>query len=290
MREAWSQFEQAWRDTLVHNAEAAAFQPLCRLYGVPRPVGEILEEAWSGVLTTVAFGSRGNFETTFRVTESAFSQLNVKIYGHVDSSAPDVLVSTSQPWPDNIENRYIRKGKNIYFSETKLSQSQLKVVSLKTAYWDAPSEPDAGVNNYVFEVLPFVIHERSPGRIFERDPTIPIPESLEEGQLNFPSEVFTSGDHCLFEVVLFTELIRKPPMTWLQAPSNYSSLETVTTKEGVPFGGAILLEEFERGNPNKSGPYPLYAYDGLVFPLASKTLSSTLAAGVEYRVRLNPPV
>jgi hypothetical protein len=288
MREAWSQFEQAWRDTLVHKAEAAAFQPLCKLYGVPQPKGELLETGWSGVLSAVAFGSRGNFETTFSITESAFSQFKIKVYGYVDSATPDVLVSTSQAWPSDIVNRYIRKGDKLYFSESRLSPSELKVVSLETFYWDAPSEP-AGVNNYVFEILPFVIHERSPGRVFERDPTIPIPEALEEGQPEFPTEVFSAGEPCLFEVVLFSGTTPEPPITWLQAPSDYSIPEQVATAEGVAFGGAILAGETERGNPNKSGPYPLYAYDGLIFPLASKTLSATLAAGVEYRVVLNPP-
>jgi hypothetical protein len=282
VRETWSQFEQAWRDTVVHKAEAAAFQPLCRFYGVPQPVGEILEPGWAQVLKLVAYGSKGNFETTYRATEAAFSQFNQKVDGHVDSAAPSVLVAPGG-WPANVVNRLIRKKDKLYFSKSLTSSTELEVVDMPTLYWDAPEEPD-GVNLYTFEILPFVVNERSPGLIVTTRTALEniYGESTAE-------DFFTKGEHCLFEVILFVNSVR-PPMTWLQRPTSYASPASVLTQDDVPYGGALLSNESDKGNAAGKGPHPLYAYDGLIFPLAAKTLSSTLASAVEYRVLLSPPI
>lgn len=275
MREAWSQLEQAWRDTLVHRAEAAAFGPLSLLYGVPHAEDEVPENSWAEVLKLNAYGTRGNFDTVFKSTEAALAHLNVKVPGYVESASPAIL-RANNVWPANIVNRLIRKGDKIYFSKSLLSPSQLAVVEQGSFYWDEPTESSTR-QDYVFEVLPFVIHERSPGRVITSDPDA--------------ADFFTAGSVCLFEVILFAQPdLVFVPKTWLQAPTTYETPEDVATVEGVPFGGAVLSGETGIGNPSGFGPHPLYAYDSVIFPKTARTMSSTMAASVEYRILMNPPV
>jgi hypothetical protein len=268
VREAWSQFEQAWRDTLIHKAEAAAFPPICDLYGVTYPVAEVPESGWAGVLKLNAYGSRGSFETVFGSTEVLLSHLNQKIPGSVSSSSPHVLVANGV-WPADSVNRFIRKGSKLYFTKQLLTPSRLAVVSEESFYWDSPSE-EAGTHSYIFELLPFTISERQPGRVADSAGT---------------SESFTAGDGgCLFEVTVFAPPGVAVPKTWLQSPVDYTDPADVYTVEGVPYGGSTLGQESDLGNPSGTGPYPLYAYDRVIFPQTAKAISATMAASVEYRL------
>lgn len=277
MRGMWSQMEDAWRDTLVHRAEGTALQDLASLYGVPVPVTETTPDNWSGVLKPIAYGSRGSFQTTFEALKAAFSFLNIKVPGYVEeSSSPQVLNSTAGDWPSSSLNRLILKGDKVLFSVGYLNgdKTKLVVADRGTHYWDAPSSDLSGNVDYTFEILPFVVHERSPGRISE-------------------SEEFTIGEECLVEVIFFTTGKTDIPKSWLYQPTAYGTPGTphssVPTPEWLPYGTQALASETVLGNPTGTGPYALYAFSGFVFPGITSSLKNTLAASVELRSVLNPP-
>lgn len=289
MRALWSQMEEAWRDTLVHRAEGSAFRSLARLYGIPIPPGrEIPEANWRKVLTTLAYGSRGTFQATYEAAQHAFSFLDVKITGNLvffNTGLPGTerLSIISPDWQPRHVSRLVRIGDELFFTEgfNAPSTEEMELVKVKTLYWSAADakawEKHKGTTE--FFVLPFVAHERTPGRLIDYNLA---------GQPD-GSDAFTSGEGCLFELIFFESQQDLIPKTWLLSPDDYSDLPSVETPVGIPYGGNILEDEVSIGNPYNTGPHPLYAYDTDIYKASSRIFSSTLAASVQFLAILNPP-
>lgn len=287
MRALWSQMEEAWRDTLVHRAEGTAFRDLARTYGVPVPQGfEIPELNWRRVLHTLAYGSRGTFQATYDASRLAFSFLDVKITGNLvffNTGLPGTerLSIISTQWQSKHVNRLVRIGDELFFTDNYTALSdEMELVKVKTLYWSAADskawERHRGATE--FFVLPFVVHERTPGRLIDYNVA-----GQPEG-----SDTFTSGDGCLFELIFFESQQDLIPKTWLLDP-DYTSEPAVYTPVSVPYGGNALTEETVIGNPYNTGPHPLYAYDTDIYKGTSRIFSSTLASAVEFLAVLNPP-
>jgi hypothetical protein len=288
MRALWSQMDEAWRDTLVHRAEGTAFVDLARLYGVPLPQGtEVSAEGWRKVLYTLAYGARGIFQPTYDAVRHAFSFLDFKITGrlvffNLGLPGTERLSILSPQWELKHVNRLVRIGEELFFTDNlTLSSGEMELVKVKTAYWSAADakawERHKGATE--FFVTPFVVHERTPGRLIDYN-LAGNPDGSDE---------YTTGENCLFEVVFFESQLDLIPKTYLQNPSDYSDEDTVYTEDEVPYGGNILTGESEIGNPTNSGPYPLYAYDYTLYKETSRIFSSTLAASVQFLAVLNPP-
>jgi len=279
--------EEAWRDTLVHRAEGTAFRDLARIYGVPVPQGsEIPELNWRRVLHTLAYGSRGTFQATYDAARLAFSFLDVKITGNLvffNTGLPGTerLSIISTQWQSKHVNRLVRIGDELFFTDNYTALSdEMELVKVKTLYWSAADskawERHRGATE--FFVLPFVAHERTPGRLIDYNVA-----GQPEG-----SDTFTSGDGCLFELIFFESQQDLIPKTWLLDP-DYTSEPAVYTPVSVPYGGNALTEETVIGNPYNTGPHPLYAYDTDIYKGTSRIFSSTLASAVEFLAVLNPP-
>jgi hypothetical protein len=287
MRALWSQMEEAWRDTLVHRAEGTAFRDLARIYGLPIPPGlEVPELNWRKVVHTLAYGSRGIFQATYDATQRAFSFLDFKITGNLvffNTGLPGTerLSIISTQWQSKHVNRLVRIGDELFFTDNYTALSdEMELVKVKTLYWSAADskawERHRGATE--FFVLPFVVHERTPGRLIDYNVA-----GQPEG-----SDTFTSGDGCLFELIFFESQQDLIPKTWLLDP-DYTSEPAVYTPVSVPYGGNALTEETVIGNPYNTGPHPLYAYDTDIYKGTSRVFSSTLAAAVEFLAILNPP-
>jgi hypothetical protein len=284
MRGLWSQFEEAWRDTLVHRAEDRAFDSLSRLYGIPRPDAEVPERNWRGVLSQLAYGRRGTFGATYTSLLKAFAFLNEEIACTLDLSPQDGLCLEGYAWENKHLNRLVSIAGRLFFTQDMLNATTMRLVGVSTLYWEGSFLPNTQETQDLLtetsvQFIPFVVHERSPGRIIDFDQT-----GNPDG-----SDEFTVGEECLVEVVFFVVQEDDVPKTWLQDPTDYSDESTVYTQDGAPFGGQLLSDETEIGNPSGTGPYPLYLYDGAIFPVASSIFSSTLAASVELKAVKNPP-
>ncbi len=282
MRGLWSQLEEAWRDTLVHRAEGSAFDDLSRLYGIPRPTAEIPEYNWRGVLSQLAYGRRGTFQDTYVALQKAFAFLNEKLPGTVTLN-PWGMILSGPTWENRHLNRLISVGGRIFFTKAIFESVKMELAPISTLYWEGSVLADTEENDALaavteFEVLPFVIHERGPGRVIDMTAT-----GNPSG-----SDDFTKGEGCLVELIFFTSQESLIPKTWLQDP-DYADEADIYTKPGVPFGGQALLDETVIGNPENTGPHPLYAYDSDPYRQASRIFSSTLAASVELKAILNPP-
>ncbi len=277
MRGLWSQSEEAWRDTLVHRAEGTAFDDLSRLYGIPRPTAEIPEYNWRGVLSQLAYGRRGTFQDTYVALQKAFAFLNEEVVVEIQYSSGIILVGAALALSH--QNRLVKIGERIFFTQ-ELAGATLRLVPIGSLYWDAGTEDAYNEiqGETVIQVLPFVVHERTPGRVVDFD--------LEGDPVG--SDEFSTGEGCLVELIFFVTQESLVPKTWLQDP-DYAIEADVYTATGVPYGGQALTDETVIGNPEGTGPHPLYAYDGDIYTSASRIFSSTLAASVELKAILNPP-
>jgi hypothetical protein len=283
MRSLWSQFEEAWRDTLVHKAEGSAFEELTSLYGLPRPRAEIPEANWRGVLSALAYGRRGTFQDTYVALQKAFSFLNERLEGWVVISQNLGVTLSGPTWEARHVNRLVSVGGRLFFTKAIFETVKMELVPISTQYWEGSLVPNNEETNKLtevsyFEVLPFVVHERTPGRVIDFDA-----EGDPAG-----SDEFSKGETCLVELIMFVDQENLIPKTWLQDP-DYAVEADVFTADGVPYGGQALTSEIEIGDPSGAGPHPLYAYDNLVYSLTGRILSTSLAASVELRIIRNPP-
>jgi hypothetical protein len=271
--------EESWRNTLVTRAEGFALRNLSILYGLPQPIGEIPEANWRGVLSALAYGKRGTFQDTYVAIQRCFDFLADAFVGDILHENGLVVIESSDIDPLYL-NRLIQIDNKIYFSRRLPTSTKMELVETSTLYWEGAKPANIPVAQDVpVKVLAFVVYERNPGRVITLSPS---------GQPN-GTELFTKGEECLFELVLYKNQENLIPKTWLQNP-DYEVPGTITPPlYNAPYGGAILTSELEFGNPNGGGPYPLYAYSGEVYSQAERILSSTLAASVELRISMNPP-
>jgi len=75
MLQAYSQTEQALRDTCLRYADEESFDALAKMYGWPRPPG-ISVKAWRAALRVALWGTRGTFLTLFAFLKEALSDFN----------------------------------------------------------------------------------------------------------------------------------------------------------------------------------------------------------------------
>lgn len=64
----------------------------------------------------------------------------------------------------------------------------------------------------------------------------------------------------------------------------------VATDPDMPLGGNLLEDENFEGNNDEGGPYPVYLYDGDLFPSLQAAIQATLPSGVHVRVALHPMI
>lgn len=284
MRALWSQLEEAWRDTLVHRGEGGAFRRLGTLFGLEHPEAEISERHWRGALHTLAYGRRGTFQDTYTALQYAFAGDNITFTGTVDSSDPTLIVADDPAdWgpADDFVDRLIKVDGQLLFTVSR-SSGQMRVAPMRTLFWDAPAWSHVGSKEVEITILPFVAHIRQPGRVPGGDN-------------------FTVGEACLLEIIYFALDQSTIPVTYVIDPPDYGTpgagegdppvaIGQVETPVGIPVRGQALSDETVPGYPDTNGPYPLYAYDGSVYPAATRQLSRTMAASVELRVSFNPPL
>jgi hypothetical protein len=288
MRGLWSQMEESWRNTLVTRAEGFSLRNLSLLYGIPQPMGEIPEANWRGVLSALAYGRRGTFQDTYTAIKRCFDFLADSLVGNIIHEGGFVAVESNALDPLYL-NRLIEIDNKVYFSRRFTAPTKMELVEVQTLYWEAAKPSSMPIAEDVpIKVLAFVVHERNPGRVITLSSS---------GQPN-GTDLFTKGEECLFELILYKNQESLIPKTWLQnpdygipgAPPAVIDPGTITPPPyNAPYGGAALTSELDFGNPSGGGPHPLYAYSGEVYAQTERILSSTLAASVELRLFMNPP-
>jgi hypothetical protein len=92
-------------------------------------------------------------------------------------------------------------------------------------------------------------------------------------------------------VFVFGDLLPDVPSTylmpWPQPDGGYPGPvpPEMYTPTGMPYGGQLLTDEFQRGDPLGNGPHPLYLVSQDVFEGLRAQIQASLAAGVELRMR-----
>jgi hypothetical protein len=271
MQAAWSQLDQAWRDTLVHAAQGSAFRRLARWYGFIYQQG-IKEGSWRRALRELAFGRRGTRATTFDVLRHVFRQYDVIVTVEVDPAQPDTLTFVSSTglveFDQTHVGRYIEtpygrlwsNGPVLCGNAGPAGSSTLTVEMSATQLWQAPDWPFNVPTQFEVRILPFIYYER------QRTP-------FDRTQ---PNWTYHPGQHCLIDVYFVGQVVPMAPTTYLQESG-------VLTPPDVPFGGNLLEDEFEAGDPRGDGPHPLYLVDDEAFAPIRTQVQRTLAAGVEIR-------
>lgn len=64
----------------------------------------------------------------------------------------------------------------------------------------------------------------------------------------------------------------------------------IATDPDMPLGGNLLEDENWEGNNDNGGPYPVYLYDGDLFPSLQAAIQATLPSGVHVRVAMHPMI
>lgn len=271
MQAAWSQVDQAWRDTLVHAAQGRAFRRLARWFGFTYQYG-IKEGSWRRALRELAYGRRGTKRTTFDVIRHLFRQYDTIVTVEVDPSTPYILNFVSGTGLTEFDQthvgRYIEtpygrlwsNGPVLCGNTGPAGSPTLEVETTATHMWDAPAWPFNVPTQFEVRILPFVYYER------QREP-------LDRSQ---PNWAYHPGSHCLIDVYFVGGITPLVPTTYLQPGG-------VLTPPDVPLGGNLLVDEFESGDPLGDGPHPLYLVDDNAFAPIREQVQRTLAAGVEIR-------
>jgi hypothetical protein len=292
MNVLWSTLEQAQRDLLTHSAQDEAFRALANWYGFTYQY-PFVESSWRRALLELAYGRRGTKRTTFNVVKHVLREYDEVFRVKVDPAYPNNLVfvacikgSITNPAPTAFDfmhvNRYVTTpygtvrsdGPVLCGTGNPTSSLSLNLVPQETFYWEKPSTiwPDDWIPNnwYEFEVrlLPFQYYEWQPSPAPSRAPGRGVPEVYPD---------YYVGEPCLVEVYIQGNLIPDVPTTYLQENGE-------PTAVGVPYGGAMLTNEFEQGNPAGLGPHPLYLYTPDVFESVRDQIQASLAAGVKLRL------
>jgi hypothetical protein len=271
MQSAWSQLDQAWRDTLIHTAQVGPFRRLSRWFGFIYQQG-IKEGSWRRALLELAHGRRGTNETTFDVIRHVFRQYDTIVTVEVDPLNPTTLTFVSSTgltaFDQTHVGRYIQTPYGRLWSDGPVlcgnfgqaESPTLTVSTTGTQWWQAPAWPFTVTTRFEVRILPFVYYERQPEPI-DRDA---------------PVWQYHPGNHCLIDVYFLGNVAPLAPTTYLQNTP-------VLTPPDVPLGGNLLEDEFEVGDPRGDGPHPLYLVDDEAFAPIRTQIQRTLAAGVEIR-------
>lgn len=287
MNTLWSTLEQAQRDLMIHSAQDSSFRRLAEFYGFVYQYG-FNEGSWRRALLELAYGRRGTKRTTFDVVRHCLRQYDEVFKVTVDPAAPATLTfsqAITDPTLTEFEhrhvNRYIETPWGIVRSvgPRMCNGPSVTLADIETFYWKGatadlwPAEWEEGTP-YEFEArfLPFEYYEWQPGPVLRvdtrpnADPQVPIADG------------YHYGDPCLVDVYVFGDLLPNVPTTYLQP-------DGVATPVTVPYGGNLLIDEFERGDPRGIGPHPLYLVSPEIFEGLRVQMQAQLAAGVELRLR-----
>ncbi len=292
MNVLWSALEQAQRDLLVHSAQGESFRRLGDWYDFVYQYG-FQESSWRRALLELAYGRRGTKRTTFNVVKHVLREYDEVFKVSVDPADPNVLTfvecvkgSLNNPNPTSFDfthvSRYITTPYGTVRSDGPVmcgvgnpgSSPTLTLAPYKTFYWDQPSAiwPSDWVagTSYTFEVrvLCFQYYEWQPSPVPTRAPGSGTPEV-------YPN--YYIGAPCLVEVYIHGNVLPDVPTTYLQEDGELTAL-------GVPYGGNLLVDEFEQGNPAGLGPHPLYLVSADVFDSVREQIQASLAAGVKLRL------
>lgn len=272
MLSAWSQLDEAWRTLLVHASRGAAFRRLSRWYGFIYQHG-IQEGSWRRALRELAFGKRGTKRTTFDVVRHVFRQYDTLIQVQVDPLNPTVLTFVASDGLAAFDHahvgRYISTDYGVLWSTGPVlcggvgpaTSATLQVSPHAAADWVAPEWPFSVPTTITVRVLPFLYYEWQP-------------QPIDRSQADTG---YYSGAHCLIDVYFIGGVVPLVPTTYLQADDD------TLTPVGVPFGGHLLEDVFESGDPLGAGPHPLYLVDDAAFADIRDQVQRTVAAGVEIR-------
>lgn len=266
MTSAWSQAEEAFRDTLVHKAEGYWFSKIADLHGFSRPKS-IAEAAWRGALIEVAYGPRDTFPVVFKALSKALAAY-IEVFDDC-SYVVGNAISRAAGWHEAYINRYIRIGDTIYFS-TNVDGTELELSPYATSYWSAASFGSTDAIDKV-EVLPFMVWERAPG---------PPYGGSEE-------EEFYHGSTNTVEVEVWPHLAFVPE-TWLQSPTEYLTASQgtcpvdggdVCTPDDMPNGGYLLDTDVDDLEEDWEVAYPVYLADDTAAPELANQFDRLLPAG-----------
>lgn len=284
MHLAWSQAEEAWRDTLTTKAERSALLSLSALYDLPW-FRLLVESSQRKLLAGTAFSRRDLFRTLFFALETAFSQYDEVFTVGTISQAPGAAkqLYRASGWGREHVNRFVRIGTKLYWSEELYNTDlYLRLSPYTTDYWEAPTwEVDpvnlVGVGEEV-RILPFRVYERNPG---------PSYEGWNDGTYNGPA--------CLVEVVVLS-YVASVPETFLLAPTEYLTATQgdcpvsggdVCGPVGFPEGGFLLATDVDDFPFEADVAYPVYLFDNQVSPEMESLLNKFRMAGVRVVLRLS---
>jgi len=271
MISTWSQLEQVWRDLLIHMAQGAAFRRLSKWHKFTYQYG-LQESSWRRALLELAWGKKGTRSVTFDVLRHLFRQYDTVFEVEVDPSNPTELVFVSSDGLTEFDRthvgRYIEtpwgrvwsSGPVLCGGTSTTTSSTLQLSPYATQFWQAPAWPFTTPTRFTVRMLPFLYYEMQRG---------PVNREV------YPT-VYHPGDPCLIDVYFIGSTIPGTPTTYLQEAG-------VPTPSDVPFGGNLLDDEFQQGDPLGDGPHPLYLVDDRAFEAVRSQVQRTLVAGVEIR-------
>lgn len=287
MNTLWSSLDDALRDTLLHSAQGASFRRLASWYGFVYQYG-FEEGSWRRALKELAYGRRGTKRTTFDVVRHALRQYDEVFKVTVNQAVPNELIfsqavtdPTLTSFTHRHVNRYIETPWGIVRSvgPRMCSGSTVTLADIPTFYWRTMTEilPDDLEYAEEFEVrfLPFEYYEWQPGPVLSAVPNQATPSA----------HGYHYGEPCLIDVYVFGNLLPNIPSTYLQPYEPEGAPVPYPTPPGVPYGGQLLTDEFEHGDPLGVGPHPLYLVSPEIFEGLRAQIQASLAAGVELRLR-----
>lgn len=276
----WSSLEQAQRDLLIHSAQDDSFRRLAEFYGFTYQYG-FEEGSWRRALLELALGRRGTKRTTFDVVRHCLRQYDEVFKVTVNQAVPNELIfaqaltdPTLTEFTHRHVNRYIETPWGIVRSvgPHMCGGSTVTLADVPTFYWRTMTEilPDDLEYAEEFEVrfLPFEYYEWQTGPVLAPTTDLAVPEFLG----------YHYGDPCYIDVFVFGDLLPDVPSTYLQP-------DGIATPAGIPYGGQLLIDEFQRGDPLGNGPHPLYLVSADIFEGLRNQIQASLAAGVELRMR-----
>lgn len=298
----WSSLEQAQRDLLLHSAQDDSFRSLAEWYGFTYQYG-FEESSWRRALKELAYGRRGTKRTTFDVVRHCLRQYDEVFTVKIDRADPHIMefsASLSGAGLTAFErrhiNRYISTPWGIVRSVGPVlpgcTSPTVELCPIDTFYWDGateqfwPQEWELGTQ-YEFEArfLPFEYYEWQPGPVLKLNPADPVDPTMPR------ANGYHYGDPCYIDVFVFGDLLPDVPSTylmpWPQPDGGYPGPvpPEMYTPTGMPYGGQLLTDEFQRGDPLGNGPHPLYLVSQDVFEGLRAQIQASLAAGVELRMR-----
>ena len=229
---------QAMRDTTCDGASGDDLVSLSRFLSVPYISGWD-EPSWQQAMRAFAMGPRSLPGGTWGFLRGAFAFAETDIACTVAAANPTRLTRTAGVFTGEDISRMFEVNGELYFS-TGIGGggAYVTLAPVATSYWSAANwTANASVTA---TQLAFTVEEPTPG-------------PLETGIVDIarPAAVV---------VRLWLDTVDNVPPTYLQADG------TVVRPVGEPYGGAILEDAFEAGDPSHVGPTPPVPVGGGPFP------------------------